>query len=438
VELRQLLSAIRRFWLLASAIFLVALLLGIAAAMAPQSRYVATATLIATPSSKQIDYTSVTAIQFLLPGVTAQVGTDTFAREVRSHVSAHDWSGVRLAANTVAGTSVLRVQANSPSASSAAVVANVAAANLISRPLSTLITLKLIDPARPPSAAASPNRKLIVFAALVIGLIAALLAAIGADSFLPRVRSSHEIRRRFGLEVLAEIPYVRPFPRTAAQLFDPVRGRTELAEAFRRLHTNFEIATGERPVVAVASCTAGEGKSAVTANLAWTLASMGRNVLAVDADLRRATLHEYFGAYPGTGLAEVPLGADVAGLAHPSELPMLRFISAGHASLPPASILHTVLPDILAAYDDALILVDMPPVLATAEAVLVATMTKAVILVVDARHGDPEELEQVIHDLRRTGTDVLGVVLNRAKLKRSRRTDAYYRTALAPRDSVRV
>ena len=39
-------------------------------------------------------------------------------------------------------------------------------------------------------------------------------------------------------------------------------------------------------------------------------------------------------------------------------------------------------------------------------------MTKAVILVSDARHsGDPDGLQQVLHDLDRAGAQVLGVVL---------------------------
>jgi capsular exopolysaccharide synthesis family protein len=438
MELRELLNAIRRFWLIALAIFLLALVLGLAAAMTPQSRYVATATLIATPSSKQIDYSSVTAIQFLLPGVTAQVGTDTFANQVRAQISPVDWNGVRLSANTVAGTSVLRVQANSPSPESAAVVANAAAANLIRHPLSNLINVRLIDPARPPSAAASPNRKLIVFAALVIGLIGGVLAAVGASAFLPRVRTAGEIRRRFGLEVIGEIPYVRSFPKPAARLFNPARGHESLAEAFRRLSTNFDVVAAGRGTVAIASCTAGEGKSAVAANLAWAVASMGREVVAVDTDLRRPTLHEYFGMLAGVGLADVPLGADASRLAHQTDLPTLRVVSAGVVSQHPAAILHASFPQVLAAYEDALVLVDMPPVLGTADAMLVASMTRAIILVIDARHGDPSEIEQVVHDLQRTGTEVLGVVLNRAKVKRSRRTDAYYKSALEQQEYVRV
>jgi Mrp family chromosome partitioning ATPase len=49
-----------------------------------------------------------------------------------------------------------------------------------------------------------------------------------------------------------------------------------------------------------------------------------------------------------------------------------------------------------------------------------------VILVADARHGDPDQLAQAVHELDRAGATVLGVVLNQVNLKRSRAFDYYY------------
>src|SRR6185436_19451949 len=56
-------------------------------------------------------------------------------------------------------------------------------------------------------------------------------------------------------------------------------------------------------VVMITSAVAGEGKSFTAANIAITLsASYGRQVLLVDADLRRPALHELFGAPEDDGL----------------------------------------------------------------------------------------------------------------------------------------
>jgi Mrp family chromosome partitioning ATPase len=68
----------------------------------------------------------------------------------------------------------------------------------------------------------------------------------------------------------------------------------------------------------------------------------------------------------------------------------------------------------------------MPPLLGTAEATLIATAIGSVILVVDAHHGHPNELERTLHELERANVQILGVALNRARPMRSRRADNYY------------
>jgi capsular exopolysaccharide synthesis family protein len=430
MELRDLIGALRRFWLIAVTVLVLVLAFGFAAAYIPHKRYQSTATLIATPASRQIDWSSVSAVQSLLPSFAAQVGTETFSNQVRTRVAltypSLTWKDIALSGSATAGTSLLRVQVTATDPQLAAAAANVAADNLITTQISDLVQMKVIDRARPASIPVSPRRRLILFAATVIGLIGGVLAALGASALWPRVRTASEIRQRFGLEVLAEIPYVRDFPRRSKLLFDPVAGNHKLVEAFRRLHTNFEIVADNRPAVGVVSCTAGEGKSAVTANLAWAIASTNKQVVAIDTDLRRPTLHEYYGIRLEPGIADVPLGADIKGLVRDTELPTLHVIPAGNAVQHPTSIIYTALPPVLALFKNSLLLVDMPPLLGTAEATLVATAIKSVILVVDAHHGNPDELEQVLHELERANVQVLGVALNRARPRRSRRNDNYY------------
>ena len=430
MEVRDLFGTLRRFWLLVVAVLVAALALGYLAAYIPAERYRARATLIVTPVSKQIDYTTVQTVQYLLPSLAAQVDTASFANQVRNSVpSTVPWDSVSLKATDEPGTSIVRVQVETLNPFAAAVIANAAAKNLIAKKISNLVQVKLLDPARPPAGSFSPNRELILFAATVIGLIGGVLAAIGANAYLPRVRTASEIRRRFGLEVIAEIPQSRGFPKRPSRLFDPMAHHTGLVEAYHRLRANFEIVSAGRKVVAITSCVAGEGKSAVAANLAWAVASMGEKVVAVDTDLRRPTMHEYFGLRLGMGVADIPHGADIEQLAQPTDVPTLRVLPAGYAVEHPTSILHNAYERILDAFDDSLLIVDVPPLLSTADAMLVATMTKAVILVADARHGDPSELDQVLIELERARADVLGVVLNRVTLKRSQRTDVYYTEA---------
>ena len=431
MELRELIGAIRRFWPIAAIVLALALAIGFVAAIVPPKRYQSTATILATPPNA--DYLAVSAIQSLLPSFAAQVGTETFANQVKTRVEGGYptliWKNVSLSGSSVAGTNLLRAQAESTNPELAAAAANEAAANLVGKRVSTFLQMKIIDRARPAGVPVSPKRNLILFAATIIGLIGGVLAAVGANAVWPRVRTTKEIWQRFGLEVIAEIPQVHNFPRSPKRLFDPKVGNPKLIEAYRRLYTNFEIVAGNRTMVGVVSCTAGEGKSSVTANLAWAAASMGKQVVAIDTDLRRPALHEYFGADQEPGVADLPLGANMRRLLRKTELPTLHMVPAGNAAQHPTSVIYAALPQITGTFTNTLLLVDMPPLLGTAEATLIATAIGAVILVVDAHHGHPNELEQTLHELERASVQVLGVALNRARPMRSRRADNYYATA---------
>ncbi len=428
MELRELIGVIRRFWPITAIVLALALLFGFVAALVPPKRYQSTATILAIPP--KADFLAVSAIQSLLPSYADQVGTGTFANQVKARVQQTDptlvWENVALSGSAVPGTSLLRAQAESNNPQLSAAAANGAAANLVDTKVSTFVKMKIIDQARPSSVPVSPKRNLILFAATIIGLIGGVLAAIGANVVSPRIRTTKEIWQRFGLEVIAEIPQVRYFPRSPKGLFDPRAGNPKLIEAYRRLYTNFEIVAGERTIVGVVSCTAGEGKSSVTANLAWAAASMGREVVAIDTDLRRPALHKYFGADQEPGIADVPLGANIRGLLRKTDIPTLHMIPAGSAAQHPTPVIYAALPQITGTFTDTLLLVDMPPLLGTAEATLIATAIGAVILVVDAHHGHPNELEQTLHELERANVQVLGVALNRARPIRSKRIDEYY------------
>ena len=434
MELRELIGVFRRFWPIAAIVLALALAIGFVAALLPAKRYQSTATLFVTPASKQIDFwTSIAAVQSLLPSFADQIGTATFANQVRARVEVSDpsltWKNVSLSGNAVAGTSLLHAQAEASDPALAAAVANGAAENLVNAKISDLVQMKVIDRARPSAVPVSPKRNLILFASTVLGLIFGVLAAIGANAVWPRIRTATEIWQRFGLEVIAEIPSVRYFPRSPKRLFDPKAGNPKLIEAYRRLQTNFEIVAGERTMVGVVSCTAGEGKSSVTANLAWAVASMGKQVVAIDTDLRRPSLHGYFGIELAPGISDVPNGTNIRELVRNTEIPTLHLITAGNALQHPTSIIYAALPQITGTFKNALLLADMPPLLGTAEATLIATAIGAVILVVDAHHGHPSELERTLHELERANVQVLGVALNRARPMRSRRADNYYATA---------
>jgi capsular exopolysaccharide synthesis family protein len=332
----------------------------------------------------------------------------------------------KLDASFEPGTAIVRITAESTEPGAAAAAANAAAREAIARPVSSHMKLGFLAPSEIPRSPASPQRVPILLGSVVIGAILALFAAIAAGALRRRVQSSDEIQARFGLDVLSELPARRKLPSSVSSLFDGDR-YSDVDEAFQRLRTTLEFAADGDLVIAVTSSAPGEGKSTIAAGLAWTLALVGHDVVAVDADLRRPTLHRQFNVRLEHGLADLDdrSMATAQALAQSTELSNLSVISAGRPDRHPTRVLHAILPRLLTELDGKVVVIDTPPLLGVSEAVMIANLAGNAILVVDARRRNPAELEQVMRDLTRGGARLLGAVVNRARLRHRGYAAAY-------------
>jgi capsular exopolysaccharide synthesis family protein len=447
MTIRELLELLRRFWAVGLAVFLVVMAIGIAAAYLPAERYRSTATLVVQPKAdRAVEFGQAVAAEFLLPTVVEQVKVESFQDRVfdESRTRLNRPAGVDLDVElepvNEPGTGIVTIEATSSYRSVPQVVANAAADELIARDISPIIEIVVLDPAQRAKSASAPLRVPILFGSAVFGLIAAVVAAIGFGALRRRVDTANTIRDQFGVQVLAEIPALRRLPTLAPELFGNVRHR-HAAEDYQRLRTVFELVARGRSAVAVTSWTQGEGKTTVTANLAWAIAGAGRSVLVADCDLRRPQLHEHLGLPLATGVADVGRGGDVDELVQEGGLPALDVLTSGVPDRHPTELLRSALPHIADPGDDRLVLIDTPPMF-TPETTTVATMIDAVVVVLDGRNRNAAELETMVQDLRLAGADILGVVINRARVKRSRRAAAYYYnpipTMVSPRQAPDV
>jgi capsular exopolysaccharide synthesis family protein len=293
------------------------------------------------------------------------------------------------------------------------------------------LELQLLDSAVEPLQPSAPVRPPIIFGAAALGIIASVFAVLGANALRHRFDNAEEIRRRFGTSVLGEIPTVRRRHRVLANpraLFGGT-GPPHVVEAFQKLRTNLEITLYAKPhrAVAITSIAPGEGKSLVTAHLGWVLASAGHDVLLIDADLRHPTLHKLLEQPFGDGV-NIAAVSNPLGLVRSTASRSLRFVPAGVPVRHPAEVVGIAVPVLLDALGQAgrIILVDSPPLAGVAESSVVASVAGAVLLVIDARRPDFLDIERAIGDLRDKGAEVLGVVINRTRIRRRREAERYY------------
>lgn len=156
---------------------------------------------------------------------------------------------------------------------------------------------KIVDRAYSSKEPVSPKSKIVLLAALILGLLIPFLVIYIKNLLNNKVRSRADLER-----VSKEIPIVGEVPRVArgeAELIEAAKDRTVLAESFRILHTNLQyllINSGDKRTgvkIFITSTVKGEGKTFAAFNLAMTLANTGKKVIVVGGDLRNPQLQRY-------------------------------------------------------------------------------------------------------------------------------------------------
>jgi tyrosine-protein kinase len=455
LEFRQLLRTIQANAWVAFAAFALCALIGAAAAFLPAKQYSTSATLLAQPAPRATDpLSSLQIIQIVMPQLATQASADTTVRDAMAALPAkYAQAAVDISATGNSGTNTLEIKGSGtdPGAVAAAVdaVAKKTVAVVAQSSLGAQVELLPLGTAPVPSSPSNPRNPILV-AACAIGLIAAVFAALAAAGIRRRFSRADEVKESIGAVVLGEIPRIRRGATSPKEVFVDRRHQVA-AEAFQELRSSVALIVssmgGSRqrgsPIVAVTSCDAGEGKTSITANLAWALASEDHRVLAVDCDLRKATLHTAVGVRFGPGTSNIrssnidplvrsnvdPLvRSNIDSLIRESANPSLQVIPAGIPDRHPADVLSVALPLLLEECPKRsdITLLDCPPLHGAAETILVTAMADAVIVVVDARRFDPEHLRSGLAQLDQGGANVVGVVLNRARFDRQRRQSYVY------------
>jgi tyrosine-protein kinase Etk/Wzc len=290
--------------------------------------------------------------------------------------------------------------------------------------------VRLIDLPMLPEKPARPNRGAILGIALGAGLGLALAAAMLQRLLSKGIQSPRDIERLLGARVVyANIPHsasqarrVRSAARQGPDAPLPLLAACEPGDAaidsLRCLRAALQVTLtrSRNNIVQLCGATPGLGKSFICANFAAVLASSGRRVLLIDADLRGGQLHRYFGLPRGAGLSEaIAGGVALRGAIQSTGTAQLDLLSTG--ALPPNPsefLLHPNLAALLLAaathYD--CVLIDAPPLLAVSDALVLGGHAGAVFLVARAGVSTADELNESINRLNQAGVAPQGVVFN--------------------------
>jgi len=282
----------------------------------------------------------------------------------------------------------------------------------------------ILDQAHVPESPVQRNLLYISMAA-VVGLLVGLGLAFLLEQLNDRIRTSQDVNEKLGLTTLGMIAGL---PKRDDELVINAQPTSYQAEAFRMLGTNIRLSSIVKSIhtLVVTSPASSEGKSIIVANLAIALAKMGMNVVAVDADLRLPRQHHLFGIGPGEGLTESLLKEGFEGILQSTKFEGLKVLTSGTLPPNPAEVLSSpqmakLLDELAQKFD--LVIIDTPPLLAVADATILASKSDGVLLVLRSGHTPSQAVRDAIERLHQVGANLMGVVLNGV----SRQRDTYYK-----------
>jgi capsular exopolysaccharide synthesis family protein len=219
---------------------------------------------------------------------------------------------------------------------------------------------------------------------------------------------------------------------TEVELINHLFPKINIAEDYRTVRTSILFSLpgkGPRAMMFTSSAPQ-EGKSATVANLAISFAQLGDKVLAVDADLRKPRLAKVFQVRNTTGLAGVLTGrATLEDAVQKTAIDHLWVLPGGPHPPNPAELLNSRrMKDLLAELKEQfrVILIDLPPVLAVIDPVIVSSMADCTVLVVKTGKATRKPLLKTMEELRKAKATVIGAIFNDSRPRKGGSSSNYF------------
>ena len=192
-------------------------------------------------------------------------------------------------------------------------------------------------------------------------------------------------------------------------------------EAYKTLRTNISFSGNDIRVIALTSSLPNEGKSAVSFNLADSLAEDGKKVLYMDADIRKSVTIARYGVDIETkGLSHYLSGqCEWEEVVYETNIPNFSIIFTGQTAPNPSELLgsmrfKTLITLMREKYD--YVIIDCPPLGSVIDAAIVAKECDGAIIVIETDNVSYKVVQRVKKQLEQSGCKILGAVLNKVEM----------------------
>jgi capsular exopolysaccharide synthesis family protein len=429
VELIDYVRIIRRRWALILVVLIACLAGSVGATKLQTPRYAASTRLLVSGSSSVSAIDEISRRQLAIQRATAFAQIAGTAPAVKAAYDAanaaagpfHKAGYPSLSATADGTDPFIVIRVTDVDKYRAQAVANAVVATLpsvVSRldqaPSATPEELSTLEPAGLPGKPYSPNPKKNLLLGFVVGLALGLGSGFVRETLDRRLRDSDDVERAAGVTMLGVVPTEISETRIPVQTH-PMSMR---AEAYRKVRTNltFTTAHGLPKSLLITSAISGEGKTTLAVNLALACERTGQTVALVDADLRRPMVNDYLGLPATQGLTSILAGsASLPDVVQRYADTRVDVIASGPIPANPSELLGSermtfLLDELQRRYD--VVIVDAPPVLPVADALVIAVHTEAVVLVAKVGDTTVDRLRRAKDAVLKVNGNLVGVVPN--------------------------
>lgn len=274
-----------------------------------------------------------------------------------------------------------------------------------------------------------PNLAMAILFGFVAGVLFGAVAVVLAELLETGIATSQQVERKLKATHIASLSLAPKDARKAGAPEDYLvtHPLSAFAESYRNLRASVLLNGSKngrkRQVIAVCSSLPGEGKTVSSICIMRTAVLARSKVVLVDTDLRRRGLSRKFEP-KAVGIVEV-----LNGTAKLEDALVVDPLSGGYVlpaigepetteDLLGSQKMDNLLAELRSRFD--LVILDTPPVMAVAEARLIAAKMDAVIFVVRWRKTPARAAEIGLSTLRNSGAEVVGVALSQVNLERQR------------------
>ena len=276
--------------------------------------------------------------------------------------------------------------------------------------------LSVIEPANLPTRSVGTNKLLIISLAGLVGLSLGVGAAYLLEFLDRTIKTTADVERIFNLPVIGYISHMNENSNNATYVAN--NPNSILAENFRLLRSNIEFFQISNPIktILITSPTQGNGKTTVALNLAVSISQGEQDIVFVDADFRRPSVHKALNISKEPGLSDVIRNkAGIDDVTREWQGDGLQVVTAG--DVPPnitevvgSKRIASILGDLREKHE--LVIIDAPPLI-IADAYNLASKVDGVILIMVPGETLEDQAKTIKEYLDRSKARLLGIVFNK-------------------------